>query len=229
MCVITYSEKYNPMYLDKFDILITPSPIYFKNLGITEYDNKIKFLFYLLNPDQYNQLNYNNYDNRKNQIILSGVVGGGYKTRIDLLNLKNKSYEFNNLIYHQITPGYTNNNHMTEMNYYNKLSEYKGAFVGHHLFPINFCLAKHIETLMCGCLGFFERNPLLKEELGLIEFIHYIPCSDEYGNLIQDVSFYTNWLEKGKEIAMNGSKYIREKFGENYLDEYLKIINDMTS
>lgn len=45
---------------------------------------------------------------------------------------------------------------MTGVNYYNKLSEFKAAFVGHHDFPLNFLLAKHIEVLMCGCLGFFR-------------------------------------------------------------------------
>jgi hypothetical protein len=55
-------------------------------------------------------------------------------------------------------PGYKNNEHLTELNYYLKLSEYKGAFVGHHEYPLNFLLAKHIEVLMCGCLGFFEKN-----------------------------------------------------------------------
>jgi len=115
---------------------------------------------------------------------------------------------------------------MTEINYYNKLSKFKGAFVGHLLFPINYLVAKHIEVLMCGCLGFFEKNPLLKDELGLIEFEHYIPCSDDNGNLIKDEKFYIDWIEKGNEIALKGSLYVREKFGENYIDEYLKIIKN---
>ena len=219
--VTKYDKKYNPLFLDSLDALVTPSPIYFKNLNITEYDHKIKFLFYILNPDHYNKLYINNYKNRKNQIILSGVVGGGYKTRIEFNNLKNK---FRDLIFHQESPGYKNNEHMTEMNYYNKVSEYKGAFVGHHLFPINFLLAKHIEVLMCGCIGFFENHPLLKEELGLIEYEHYIPCSDDNGNLIEDENFYYDWLEKGEEIAKKGSEYVRNKFGKNYIKDYINIL-----
>jgi hypothetical protein len=81
---------------------------------------------------------------------------------------------------------------MTELNYYNKLAKYKSAFVGHHIFPINFLLAKHIEVLMCGCLGFFEKNDLLFSQLGLIEFVHYIPCTDESGDVIDDYDFYIN-------------------------------------
>ena len=114
---------------------------------------------------------------------------------------------------------------MTEMNYYNKLSEFKAAFVGHLLFPINYVVAKHIEVLMCGCLGFFEKNPLLEKELGLIEFVHYIPCSDDNGNLIEDENFYLKWLEKGEQIAINGAIYVREKFGQKYIDTYLEILN----
>ena len=228
VCVQTYSKKYKSEHLNKLDLLITPSPIYFKNLDITEYDHKIKFLFYILNPDFYNKLDYNNYSNRKNQIILSGTVNEGYRSRLYFNNLKTKSDTFNNLIYYQISPGNENNAHMTEMNYYNKLCEFKGAFVGHYNFPINFCLAKHIEILMCGCVGFFEKNLLLEKELGLIEFVHYIPCSDEKGNLIEDEKFYEEWLEKGNEIAVNGAKYVRERFGENYIDEYINIINKET-
>jgi hypothetical protein len=197
--ITEYDKKYKlPPIFNSFNLLVTPSPIYFKNLDITECNNKIKFLFYLLDPEKYNQLDYNNYENRKNEIILSGVVGGGYKSRFKFLNLKKKSTKFDKLIYHQQSPGYKNNDHMTEMNYYNKLSEFKGAFVGHFNYPLNYLLAKHIEVLMCGCLGFYEKNPLLKEQLGLIEFEHYIPCTDDNGNLIEDANFYYEWLEKGK-------------------------------
>jgi hypothetical protein len=226
-----YKEKYNIDIFDdkKIDYLITPSPIYFKNLKITKYDDQIKFLFYLLNPDDYNQILINNYNERENKVVLSGAIGGGYKTRIEIKNLLDKDDQFKNLIYYQVSPGYKNNEHMTCMNYYNKLAKYKGAFVGHHIFPLNFLLAKHIEILMCGCLGFFESNPLLKSELGLIEFEHYIPCSDKSGNLINDFNFYNNWLkdEKAEKIALNGAKYVREKFGEKYLFEYINFFKNI--
>lgn len=223
--VTNYDKKYSPRYLTNLlDYLITPSPIYFKNLNITEHDNKIKFLFYKLDAEQYNKLDYTNYKNRTSQIILSGAISIGYKSRTEFLNLKQSSDKFAKLIYHQPTPGYKNNEHMTEMNYYNKLAEYKGAFVGHYIFPLNFLLAKHIEVLMCGCLGFFEKNPLLKEQLGLIEFEHYIPCTDEGGNLIEDEKFYYDWLEKGIDIARKGAEYVRNKFGENYIDKYIDIL-----
>ena len=225
-----YSKKYTPLYIssDLIDYLITPSSLYFKNLDITEFDHKIKFMFYTLNPDHYNNIDYNNYDTRKNQIILSGAVGSGYKMRSAFLALKHLNQKLDSLIYFLQSPGYINNEHMTEMNYYNKLTEYKAAFVGHHTFPINYPLAKHIEILMCGCLGFYEKNPMLQEQLGLIEYVHYIPCTDNEGNLIQDYDFYNNWMnsDSGRTIALTGAKYVREKFGENYLFEYINFFKN---
>jgi len=217
-----YCEKYKPD-MGVYDYLITPSPIYFKNLQINEYDDKIKFLFYSLNEKWYDKIDLMDYDGRKNQIILSGAIGGGYTTRIKMLKLKNTNLDFDNLIYHQQTPGYKNNEHMTEMNYYKKLAEFKGAFVGHHMFPLNFLLAKHIEILMCGCLGFFQENPLLETELGLIRFKHYVPCADENNNLIEDVNFYKKWLEsdKGREIALCGARHVRDNFGKKNIIKYI--------
>lgn len=223
-----YDKEYEPMYLSNsiFNYFITPSPIYFKNLNINKYNHKIKFLFYLLNYNYFDKIKINNFNERKNEIILSGCVGGNYKSRIQFLNLK-QNKNLDNLIYHLEHPGYTNNEHMTELNYYKKLEEYKGAFVGLLEYPINYLVAKHIEVLMCGCLGFFEKSELLKEELGLEEFVHYIPCTDDNGNVISDDTFYINWLnsEKGLKIAYDGAKYVREKFGEKYIMEYINFFN----
>ena len=112
---------------------------------------------------------------------------------------------------------------MTEIKYYQLLTDFKGAFVGHYRFPLDYLLAKHIEILMCGCLGFFEENELLNE-MGLIPFKHYIPSTDRNGNLIKNVDYYKYWLQHGEIIALNGSNYVRNKFGFNYINEYLKII-----
>jgi hypothetical protein len=127
---------------------------------------------------------------------------------------------FKDVIYKIDHPGYENNDHMTELNYYNEISKYKAAFVGHHVFPINFILAKHIEVLMCGCLGFFEPNALLKDQLGLIEYVHYIPCFNEDG-LIRDKDFYIKWInsEEGYKISLQGKEYVRNKFGKEYVKQ----------
>lgn len=225
--VQNYNKPYDIPIFNKFDMFLTPSPIYFKNLGITKYNNKIKFLFYVLNKDHYNAINYKNYNSRTNNVILSGACGGGYITRTELKNEIKTNKKLANVIYYLHTPGYKNNEHMTEMNYYNKLSQFKGAFVGHYKKPLDFLLAKHIEVLMCGCLGFFEKNPLLKSQLGLEEFVHYVPATDENNKLIKNPTYYLTWLNKGKEIAERGATYVREKFGENYQNEYIKLMKSL--
>jgi hypothetical protein len=222
--VQNYYETYDPTHLNQIDYLVTPSPIYFKNLNINKYDEKIKYFFYFLNEDIYNLTGNLSYGQRLDKIVLSGAIGGGYLSRIEFDKLR-LDITFNTIIDKVTHPGYKNNKHMTELNYYNELTKYKAAFVGHHSFPINFLLAKHIEVLMCGCLGFFEPNVLLEKELGLIESKHYVSCFDENG-LIKDPEFYTNWMksEKGIEIAKNGKKYVREKFGKNYIKEFIDFL-----
>jgi hypothetical protein len=224
-----FSDKFYPQIISKFDYFITPSPIWFKNLEI-DYDDKLKFFFYFLDENYYTQTGNLDYKLRQEKVVLSGCVGGGYLSRIEFDKLRNKE-EFKELIYKIEHPGYSNNTHMTEINYYNKLTEYKAAFVGHYKFPINFLLAKHIEVLMCGCLGFFEPNPLLEKELGLIAFEHYIPCFDENDQLVKDANFYKNWMnsEEGEKIAENGKKYVREKFGKNYIREFTDLLQKISS
>ena len=214
-----YNKMYSSIFLDKIDYLITPSKIYFENLNIKKYDDKIIDFFYFINDEFFNEINYVNYKDRKSQVILSGTISDGYNSRMEFKNINN------NLIYYLHHPGYTNNLHMTELNYYNELSKYKSAFVGHNNYPLNYLLAKHIEVLMCGCLAFFEPNTLLKEQLGLIEYKHYIPCFDKSG-LIKDENFYVNWMnsKEGEEIANNGKEYVK-KFGKDYIKELINFFN----
>jgi len=223
-----YSQKYDPLLIKDIDYLITPSPIYFKNLNIDKYDEKIVYFFYFLNEDFYHLTGNTEYKKRLDKIILSGAVGGGYLSRIEFDRLR-ENEKFSELIYKVNHPGYSNNEHMTEIKYYNELTKYKAAFVGHHEFPINFLLAKHIEVLMCGCLGFFEPNPLLSSELGLIESKHYVSCFDENG-LIKDEDFYIKWMnsDEGEKIAENGKAYVREKFGEKYIQEFISFLIKVT-
>lgn len=225
--VQNYIKKYDPPFIKNIDYLITPSPIYFKNLEIYEYNEKIKDFFYFLDEGLYEITGNIPYNDRLNKVILSGVTRGGYLSRIQFDELR-KRQEIPHFIDKIDHPGYKDNSHMTEVNYYSELTKYKGAFVGHHKFPLDFLLAKHIEVLMCGCLGFFEPNPLLKEQLGLVEFEHYIPCFNENG-LIEDPKFYINWMqsEEGEKIANNGKKYVRDKFGKKYILEFIKLINQL--
>lgn len=214
-----FSEKFDIKCINDIDFLVTPSSVYFKNLGI-ETDKLIDF-FYFLDDKNYTE---NIYADRKDGIVLSGVVYKGYNSRLEFDKLRNED-SFKNLIYKIQHPGYENNKHMTELNYYNELSKYKAAFVGHHCFPLNFLLAKHIEVLMCGCLGFFEPNSLLESQLGLIEGVHYISCFDKNG-LIKDANFYIDWMNsnEGHRISAKGKEYVRNKFGKEYVNIFIDFL-----
>lgn len=219
-----YCGKYTCKILDAANYIVTPSSIYFKNLGITDYDSKVINLFYFLDPIWFENLSCRPYKQRTNQIILSGSITDGYKSRVQFFNLKSISGDFNDLIYKLDRPTKHGDRKMVEMNYYNKLSEFKAAFVGHHEFPINFCLAKHIEVLMCGCLGFYEPNPLLETQLGLKAYKHYIPCF-ENGTLIQDINFYKKWIdsEEGEYIAKTGQEFVMNNFGNIQIKKFFEL------
>jgi hypothetical protein len=219
-----YSKKIFPIKsLEILDYLVTPSSIYFDNLGIDEYRHKIIDIFYFLNTTLLSNLSDKKYEDRTPKIILSGAIGG-YSSRSLFNELRENDVKFKNLIYKLNHPGRKNNGHMTEANYYNKLSEFKGGFVGHHDFPLNYLLAKHIEVLMCGCLGFFEPNPLLKSQLGLQEYIHYIPCYKD-GKIIDDASFYGDWLKNGENIAKQGKEYVLREFGDKQIMKLFNFLN----
>ncbi len=222
-----YSEKFDIKFINDVKYIVSPSSIYFKNLGIKS--NKLKDFFYFLNEDLFDLTGNLDYDKRIDKIVLSGAIyftkeGYGYQSRFEFNKLRENDF-FRDLIHKIEHPGYKNNSHMTEIKYYDELTKYKAAFVGHHTYPINFLLAKHIEVLMCGCLGFFEPNPLLKEQLGLIEYVHYIPCFDENG-LIKDINFYLDWIhsEEGRKISITAKNYVRNKFGKEYVNIFLDFL-----
>lgn len=227
----THVEKIYPIpQLEKLDWFLTPSAVYFKNLNITEYDNKIVDIFYFLNPEYFEKLISKTYSERESRIILSGSMAPGYTSRHKFEKLRKSSKKFEELIFNLKHPGYVydQNKDMTEWNYYNKLSNFKGAFVGCHDFPLNFLLAKHIEVLMCGCLGFFQPNHLLESQLGLKNGIHYVSCYDDKG-LIEDYDFYKKWIdsEEGKRIAKQGQEYVIDTFGEKQINKFFDTLKTL--
>jgi hypothetical protein len=124
-----YSKKYYPLYIDEVDYIMTPSSIYFRNLGIHDFDKKILDFFYFLDESKYEYLDNFNFENRINGVVLSGEIANGYDSRVEFNNLKSDK-SFDDIIYRLEHPGYKNNSHMTELNYYKEISKYnKNVYV----------------------------------------------------------------------------------------------------
>ncbi len=223
--------------LDYVDHIMSPSPIYFKNTT-AEYLSKTSFFFYSIDftvNDGY----YVKWENRQNKIILSGCVSKGYPIRAIIRNEIRKNKKFKEISYFLEKPREKEYEYKGDKvlpygdNYYKELGKFKGAFFGYYLYPKNFNLAKIIEILSMGCIGFFEYSPLLEKELGLIEMIHYVPCTNkETGKLIIDVEYYKYYLEnkegKGKMISENGRDYVRKNFSiTNGFENYVRILNNI--
>lgn len=225
-----FKNKMRGEKLENLDKIITPSPIYFKNVNCKLY-NKTKFFFYSCNFEKINEYNIK-WEDREERILLSGCCNRGYplrhklmkyikKNRPDYLSFlkRPKINKFNCSAGKNIPIG---------LNYYEKLSKYKGAVFGYYQYPKNFNLAKIIEILACGCIGFFEYSPLLEEELGLKSGVHYINILDENGKLILDDVFYKKWLKDGKKIAENGKNYVEQHFSNtNGFKNYVKILKKL--
>ena len=149
-------------------------------------------------------------------------------------NIKGYEEDLSDIFTLLISPGYdrTQNDFFGKVgiNYLKTINEYKGAFFGYGKKPWNCNLAKIIEILMCGSIGFFEFSPLLEKELGLIAFKHYVPITNYEGKLIADVNYYLKYLnsEEGEQIALNGANYIREFFSsEIRTNQMISILQSM--
>lgn len=218
--------------LDYADLIITPSPIYFFNQA-KELLRKTSFFFYSIDTDFIKDCDVE-FSERQNKILLSGCVNKNYRIRSEvhkqiankhfekiadyLEKPKNKEYNYENG--EELPYG---------INYYKILGKYKGAFFGYYDFPKNFNLAKIIEILAVGCIGFFEESPLLESELGLIPYKHYIPCTKD-GKLITKIKYYEYFFsEIGEKIAKNGKKYVWENFSNNNgIQNYINIFNNIS-
>jgi hypothetical protein len=223
--------------LDYADHIITPSPVYFENM-YPEYLAKTSFFFYSANFTENEQFS-KKWEKRFDKIILSGCVNKGYRIRVDIANEMVKNKDFGEICDFVKKPKMKEYNYKDDVvlpygiNYYKILGKFKGAFFGYYEYPKNFNLAKILEILSMGCIGFFEYSPLLEKELGLIAMEHYVPCTNkETGKLITDVEYYKYYLEnrdgKGEEIAKNGTEYIRKNFSnQNGFENYVRILNNI--
>jgi len=218
---------------DFVDKIITPSPVYFKNKA-PNLLSKTSFFFYSIDF-KYIKGCSQNYSRRHNKILLSGCINPNYRIRSEINQeiINNKKFASIADVLHK--PKYKEYNYSKNkllpygINYYKILGSYKGAFFGYYDYPMNFNLAKIIEILAVGCIGFFEESPLLKEELGLIPFVHYVPCTLN-GELIRKTRYYRYFLnnEEGKKIAEEGKRYVEQNFSnKNGIDNYIKIFTDI--
>jgi hypothetical protein len=241
--------------LNYADHIITPSPIYFQNI-YPEYLSKTSFFFYSADFAE-NEKFCIDWEKRIDKIILSGCVNKGYPIRADISNelVKNKKFgQICEFLKKPIMKEFECNSNIVlpyGINYYKKLGQFRGAFFGYYEYPKNFNLAKIIEILSMGCIGFFEYSPLLEKELGLIAMKHYIPCTygehmnliynehksfinikKDDGKLITNIEYYKYYLEnrdgKGKMIAENGKEHIRKHFSnQNGFENYVRILNNI--
>ena len=207
------------------DYIVSPSIDYFYNIKSNLID-KSKFLFYFFDEEIIDNFNPTNYDDRISKILLSGKINSlSYKTRKEMYEFYCHNKDIVDYLEH---PGYKNLKHeFYHYNYYNKLSKYKGAFLGLGNYPVNFLLGKVVEILGSGCLGFFEESNLYKDRLGLIENVHYISIKKNEGNLILSNKDIINLLNnnKGKSIAINGYNFIKKNYNsQSFSQKIIEII-----
>jgi hypothetical protein len=207
--VIELDERYVNV-----DMIVTPSINYFRNINSILLE-KSKFLFYFFDENLIDMFNpKNNYNSRTSKILLSGKINSlSYPSRKQMYTNYFNNKDIFDWLEH---PGYNNLKHnVYHLEYYKKLASYKGAIVGLAKFPLNFLLAKVIEVLGSGCLGFFEASTLYKERLGLEEYIHYIPIEFDENNKLKFLNYEYRYIldsKEGLEIAMNGYNYIKNNF-----------------
>jgi len=230
-----FKDEKRTLKLNYADQIITPSPVYFENVA-PQYLEKTKFFFYVMDFRFIKGLSQK-FSRRKNKIILSGCVNPQYRIRQEISQEINNSPEFAEIADYLHKPKMKEYNYKdgTELpygkNYYKILGSYKGAFFGYYDKPMNFNLAKIIEILSLGCIGFFEESPLLEKELNLKPLVHYVPCTKN-GKLITKIKYYEYFLNNidniGQKIAENGRKFCEENFSnKNAINNYINIFNNI--
>lgn len=235
--------------LDEVNLIISSSIVYFNNIN-SSYFNKCHFIPFSYNEENnkiFNLQKFESFFNRKKLIVLQGSNSNVYKYRNALFFIKKKLNESINFIndfinfdnrdkfcelfeilpYSRYNRSNTLYNDDAGLKYLNILSEYQGSFIFFAIYPINFILAKVFEVILSGCIAFIEPNESLKNDLGLIEYEHYVPVLMSNNKIILDINYYNKYLgtEEGLRIAKNGFNYIKNNFTDNNIAlNYIKII-----
>lgn len=185
------------------DKIITPSIVFFKNIN-SPFINKTIYQFYSI--DSYLFKKVKPFDERSDKIFLSGYIDSSYKSRSRLLKLYKTKKRYNSSIHYHPHPGYGKGN--IDPNYLETLQDFKYAFIGLGNYPMNFCISKIIETIAAGTLAIIEDSSLLKTEMGLIPYHHYIPMTD-FNNIINFEELeYLQTHNLDKKIAKKGRKHV---------------------
>lgn len=238
--------------LDEVNLIVSPSILYFKNIN-SNYFNKCKFISFSYNQENNKILSLQNFEsffNRKKLIVLQGANTYTYKFRNSLFFIKkklNESIKFINdfinfdnrdkfcelleiLPYSRYNRSNSLYNDEPGLKYLQTLSQYQGSFIFFAVFPINFILAKVFEVILAGCIAFIEPNESLKNDLGLIEYEHYVPVLMTDNKMVLDINYYNNYIgtEEGLRIAKNGFNYIKNNFTDNKIAlNYIKILSNI--
>ena len=236
--------------LDEVDLIVSPSVLYFKNIN-SIYINKSHFISFSYN-DKNNKLfdiqNFNSFFNRKKLIVLQGCSNTLYKYRNILFRIKNNLNKSKNFIndfiyfdniskfcelfefvnYSRYNRTNTLYNDYPGLIYLQSLSRYQGAFIFFAIHPVNFILSKIFETMLAGCIAFIEPNESLKNDIGLIEYEHYVPVLMSNNKMVLDINYYNKYIgtEEGLRIAKNGFNYIKNNFTDNKIAlNYINILS----
>ena len=238
--------------LDEINLIISPSILYFNNIN-SNYFNKCKFVSFSYNEEN-NKLfsiqKFESFFNRKMLILLQGANDNNYKYRNSLFFIKNKLNKRVNFIndfinfdnrdkfcelleilpYSRYNRSNSKYNDNAGIKYLETLSQYQGSFIFFAVFPINFILAKVFEVMLAGCIAFIEPNESLKNDLGLIEYKHYVPVLMSDNKMVFDTDYYNKYLgtEEGLRIAKNGFNYIKNNFTDSKIAlNYINILSNL--
>lgn len=238
--------------LDEVNLIVSPSILYFKNIN-SNYFNKCKFISFSYNEEN-NKLfsiqKFESFFNRKMLILLQGANDNNYKYRHSLFFIKNKLNESINFIndfihfdnrdkfcelleilpYSRYNRSNSKYNDNVGIKYLETLSQYQGSFIFFAVFPINFILAKIFEVMLAGCIAFIEPNESLKNDLGLIEYEHYVPVLMTNNKMVFDTDYYNKYLgtQEGLRIAKNGFNYIKNNFTDGKISlNYINILSNL--
>lgn len=235
----THTQRYiNHSSMQFFDIMLFNS-LTFVKLFYTEYLKKVHIYPFSLGYDFMKEINLNN---RNNKILLYGSIGKDvYPLRTTMYNYyKNNKKNYLDIFEHFGSVRKRKHNNVGVQFYYRTLTKYRASIATSSKYPIRYLVAKYVEILGCGCLGFFEYHEEL-DILGFKPYEHYIPINtittEKYitKDGLKSKQFDANKFEKlikrylgtpeGEIIRKNGYNFVLNNFSDiNRFNDLINII-----